>query len=58
MKIEDAIDKEITYLLNYAADILYEQNRLGDRIYGIVNLEATRLQIASYKRIVKDLKND
>jgi hypothetical protein len=58
MKIEDAIDKEITYLLNYAADILDEQIRRRDRIYGLVNLEATRLQITSYKRILKDLKND
>jgi hypothetical protein len=56
MRIEDAIDKEITYLLNYAADILDEQIRRRDRVYGIVNLEATRLQIASYKRIVKDLR--
>jgi hypothetical protein len=56
MKIEDAIDKEITYLLNYAEDILDKQIRRGDGIYGIVTLEAIRLQIASYKRIEKDLK--
>jgi hypothetical protein len=56
MKIEDAIDKEITYLLNYVADILYEQNRLGSRIHGAIPLTAAKLMIASYKRIEKDLK--
>jgi len=56
MKIEDAIDKEITYLLNYAADILDEQIRRGDRMYGVIPLTAAKLMIASYQRIEKDLK--
>lgn len=56
MKIEDAIDKEITYLLNYAAGILDEQIRRSDRLYGMATLGATKLMIASYKRIKKDLK--
>jgi hypothetical protein len=56
MKIEDAIDKEITYLLKYVADILYEQNRLGSRMHGAIPLTAAKLMIASYKRIEKDLK--
>lgn len=43
MKIEDAIDREITRLLNFAADILEEQNRRRDWVHGIVTLEATRL---------------
>ena len=55
MKIEDAIDREITRLLNYAANILDEQVWRRDRMYGIVTLETTRLQIDSYKRIVKDM---
>ena len=55
MKIEDAVDLEITRLLNYAANILDEQVRRRDRMYGIVTLETTRLQIDSYKRIVKDM---
>lgn len=55
MKIEDAIDKEITRLLNFAADILEEQNRRRDWVHGIVTLEATRLQIDSYKRVIKDM---
>jgi hypothetical protein len=56
MKIEDAIDKEITYLLNFAAGILEEQTVRNDRVYGMVTLEAVELMIASYKRIKKYLK--
>lgn len=56
MKIEDAIDKEITYLLNYAADILEEQSVRNDSVYGMITLAAVKLMIASYERIEKDLK--
>ncbi len=58
MNIQEAIDLEITRLLEFAADILEEQNRRCDWVYGSITLEVVNLQIASYKRLEQDLQKD
>jgi hypothetical protein len=58
MNIQKAIDLEITRLLEFAADILEEQNRRCDWVYGSITLEVVNLQLASYKRLEQDLQKD
>ncbi len=58
MNIQEAIDLEITRLLEFAADILEEQNRRCDWVYGSITLEVVNLQISSYKRLEQDLQKD
>ena len=58
MNIQKAIDLEITRLLEFAADILEEQNRRCDWVYGSITLEVVNLQISSYKRLEQDLQKD
>lgn len=58
MNIQEAIDLEITRLLEFAADILEEQNRRCDWVYGSITLEVVNLQISSYKRLEQDLQQE